>query len=547
MKVYVSAVVSIENLKTQFAPDMDGRKFEELIEIDPTADFQKNKGGKYCPWIFRQEKKGNLTQGDYVNLKDALGYFLQNYKKYPKSDIGQYKTVQEFLEDTETVGNRELTDKEKAKLLKKQAHHAGDSDKKFLVEDGDWEVWQPLTHAGSISLARTGGEKATWCTAYEGDDYYWKSYSRRGPLYIFINTKDPKEKYQLHFESNSWYDIEDVSKGMNKFYEFCAEHPDIGDFFKVESKGGVQYRAGSLIGYDDAATEIIIPDGMTNLPSMRFPTGVQRLVIPDSIHELNQGQFQSLSELVSIRLPNGITEIPQLAFSRCSALESIEIPDSVLAYGSSAFADCVKLKTIKHSSSVTHIYDNCFMNCKNLETSLPDSVTYIGTNVFNGIDMASVRIPAGVSKISKASFQNSDIPDIDLNNVTIIGANAFRGSSVENINLSKVIQIGSSSFRGCHSLKHIEFNPEGVAVGPYAFADNEFTDSVVIHPTTQLGLAVFDDCPNVTIKWNKEDEDYEFYNIKLLIFDETKCPKLLKANQGYVPIETTSGKKYEVE
>ena len=39
---------------------------------------------------------------------------------------------------------RELTEEEKARQLKKDAHHANSRDKRFIAEDGDWELWQPL-------------------------------------------------------------------------------------------------------------------------------------------------------------------------------------------------------------------------------------------------------------------------------------------------------------------------------------------------------------------------------------------------------------------
>ena len=124
MKTYISAAVPIAKLREQFAPDMEDQTFQDLIDIDPSADFEKNRGGKYCPWIFRQYNKGNLKESDYTNLKDALGYFLNNYKKYPKSDLGQYKTVEEFkgLESdvvifiNHTYSNEPLTDKRRAML-----------------------------------------------------------------------------------------------------------------------------------------------------------------------------------------------------------------------------------------------------------------------------------------------------------------------------------------------------------------------------------------------------------------------------------------------
>jgi len=228
MKRYIRSAVSVENLKTQFAKEIPEDVFTELIELDPTSNYSSGKGGKYCPWILKQYNAGNITESDYDNLKDALDLFSKQYKRYPNPDIGAYKTFEDFLAATHAVGNRELTEKEKAKLLKKQAHHASDDDKKFLVSEDNWEVWQPLTYAGSISLARDGGKKASWCTAYEGNDHYWKRYTSQGPLFIFLNKSDPSEKYQLHLQTDSWYDIDDRSQGMPAFYDFCAQHPVIG-------------------------------------------------------------------------------------------------------------------------------------------------------------------------------------------------------------------------------------------------------------------------------------------------------------------------------
>ena len=39
MKRYIRAAVSIENLRTQFAQDMDDNTFKDISDIDPSADF----------------------------------------------------------------------------------------------------------------------------------------------------------------------------------------------------------------------------------------------------------------------------------------------------------------------------------------------------------------------------------------------------------------------------------------------------------------------------------------------------------------------------
>jgi len=545
MKRYISAVVSIEKLREQFAPELEDDKFQELIELDPSADFEKNRGGKYCPWIFRQYNKGNLDQSEYTNLKDALGFFLNNYKKYPKPDLGQYKTVEEFLTDTEAVGNRELTEKEKAKLLKKQAHHANTDDKEFCVEDGDWEVWKPLTYPGSISLAREGGTKATWCTAYEGDDYYWRSYSRRGPLYIFLNTKNPNEKFQLHFESNSWYDINDRSKGLAQFYKFCSEHPNFQAYFGIKEKDGVQYRADSIVGYVEDAKEIKLPEDV-RFP-WDFPDSVESIIFPDSLTTLEQEGLRDLSNLKKVKLPEGIKVIPDRFFMRCG-LESIDIPNSVVKYESSAFQNCENLITINHSTSLKVVEDSCFRGCSQLTSQLPDSVVYLGTYAFKDCGLTYVEMPSKLQRIVTKTFLNdTSIEEVKFNNVTEVGPSAFNGSSLEKLDLGSVAIVGGGAFRNCNSLKGVDLDLGGMKIGAYAFADSEIEGTITVDDGTDLSFSAFDNCPNLTIIWNRADESYEFENIKLLKCSEATCPNLIKVNKDYINIETTEGHTYEVQ
>lgn len=342
MKLYIRGTVSIENLKAQYGKKIPDDLFEELVRLDPTADFDTNKGGKYCPWIFRQYNKKDLKQSDFTNIADALMMFSRDYKKFPKPNIMDYQTVGEFIEDSHDVGNRELTDKEKKKLLKRHAHNAGDADKEFIVEDGEWEVWKPLTYAGSISLARTGGNKASWCTAYEGNDNYWRSYTSKGPLYIFLNKNNPREKYQLHIPTNSWYDINDHSMGMSRFWDFCADHPAVAEYFKVRSEGGVQTCADTIVGFDKNATELIIPEGVTAIPGFEIPSKCTRVVLPSTITEIAPSTFQN---------------------SAVQALEFVHL-DSI---GRGAFENS-QIRDIDFSK-IDVIGDNAFAGCKNL-TSL---------------------------------------------------------------------------------------------------------------------------------------------------------------------------------
>lgn len=432
MKVYISAARTVEQLETQDGKDLAKGVVKQLIELDPTSSYDKGKGGKYCPWIIRQYKSGNLTKDKFESLKDSLDLFAKNYRQFSKNDLNQYKTVDEFLDASREFGNRELTDKELEKLHGKQAHSAGDEDKKFLCEDGDWELWTPLTYAGSIALARSGGGKqAEWCTAWTRSDNYYRDYTSRGPLYIFINKNNTGEKYQSHFGNdgrNSWfYDIDDREQGQAAFFEFLDEHPNFKEFFKVRDTGGIRMMGESFIGYDPKAETITFPDTTSKIPHLTFPDACKEVVLPDSV-----------------------TEIPARA------------------------------------------------------------------------------------------FLNSNVETVVASNIHKIGPNAFNGSKIANINLSGVdTRIGSSAFRDCVNLKNVTLyggsNP--FSVGPYAFAGSGLSGTVTITPTMTLDMSALDDCPEVTVVWNHEDDDYEFSGIKLLVLDKEDCPKLFNANDGKVDIE----------
>lgn len=69
------------------------------------------------------------------------------------------------------------------------------------------------------------------------------------------------------------------------------------------------------------------------------------MVVPNGVTMIGEHAF-SYSGLQSIVIPNSMAEIGDNAFFSCIRLQSIVIPDSVTTIGESAFLYCINLKSI---------------------------------------------------------------------------------------------------------------------------------------------------------------------------------------------------------
>lgn len=544
LRTYISAAVSMEKLKEQFAEGVPEDVFEELIRVDPTANFDQGRSGKYCPWIFRQYTKGNLTEDDFQNLKDALDYFKNNARRFEHTDLGQYKTVEDFLNDAERVGNTPLTDKEKARARKKAAHNAGDKDKKFLAKDGVWELWTPLTHEGSISLARTGGHKARWCTAYEDSDHYWKYYTtgqQAGTLYIFLNTTNPDEKYQLHLESKSWYDIEDGRLGMENFYKFLADKPVFADYFKVETINGMTLTAGSVMAIPDDLKDVVIPDSAKTVSNgIRYPRDMERIVFPDSWETLSGPSLTSCSNLKFIHFPEALLVIPRNVANGCRSLQTIQLSTELVEIGAGAFKGCSSLTGVELPDTLEIIGEQAFAGCTLLsDIELPESITNIKDGAFDDIEFESFRFPSSMTRVPDRMFAGAAIMDLDFNNVTTVGAYAFYLADLDEVaGLENITEFQSCSFKSA-LLTELELNPAAI-LHKHAFAEcSELGGTVTLGPDITFAPGkddedgnnsdVFKGCKNLTVVWNRPDAPYKFTGIRKLICPKS-CTQLLEVN-----------------
>jgi hypothetical protein len=200
----------------------------KFIEMDPD-------GGKNVEWLVISYINGGIRLiEDLGRANEAIKKytFLKNNRLIDETDKrtlfdfggligysnnkGQVKQgLEDFLDgfkdiDTEAQSNKKVPDEERI----------------IHYQDSDFIVIQPLTERASCKY----GAQTKWCTAARKNNMF-KGYSEDGKLFIVIPKKPkyPDEKYQLHFETDSFMNEKDIEVHLSDLEE---EFPGFVEAFK---------------------------------------------------------------------------------------------------------------------------------------------------------------------------------------------------------------------------------------------------------------------------------------------------------------------------
>lgn len=335
----------------------------------------------------------------------------------------------------------------------------------------------------------------------------------------------------------------------------CIEIP--ANISEVENTFISSYwRYGGVFAECDNLKIVSFEEGITKLKLIfNDCTSIEKIVLPDTVTEIEDSAFSGCSGLVSIEIPESVIVIGGNAFNGCTQLSDLKLPSKLSKIGAWAFYNCDSLKSINIPASITEIpsvfvgsywrdgalFEACdnletiyfedgvskiylmFNNCTSIETieipntvsqiagaafsgcsqlqsiCIPDSVTQIGESIFyNCTNLNSVVLSENCTSIKANMFYNCDaletieIPD----SVTIIEAKAFESSGLRSINISdKIKTMGDGVFKDCSSLQEIEVENGVTSLGNNVFYNCDALMTVALPSSViTLGNSVFYDC-----------------------------------------------------
>ena len=95
-------------------------------------------------------------------------------------------------------------------------------------------------------------------------------------------------------------------------------------------------------------------------------SGLETIVIPDTVTSLYSHIFDGCSKLKNVTLPQG-ANVGDGMFANCGSITDLDIFDGIKSFGADAFSGCSGLVDVTIPNSVTAIGSSCFSGCGNLK------------------------------------------------------------------------------------------------------------------------------------------------------------------------------------
>lgn len=175
------------------------KKYSQKFSQEMISRMVKAITPKFLDWVGKNLEVMNFDN-KIVKLIELLNKFEKYSTNLPKTDLYQYKSIDELENELQNFEN-----KDRRNLKKVEGGN-------IVYEDDRFFVVNPLTHQSSCYY----GKGTKWCTASESDSHFTK-YNEDGKLFYIIDkrlkTDDPYYKVALLYKfdkGKSWWDAKDI-------------------------------------------------------------------------------------------------------------------------------------------------------------------------------------------------------------------------------------------------------------------------------------------------------------------------------------------------
>lgn len=154
--------------------------------------------------------------------------------------------------------------------------------------------------------------------------------------------------------------------------------------------------------------------------------------------------FEGAQYLSSFKIPDNIKTIKGAAFSY-SNIGDITLPDSLTYIGSNAFSDCQNIRSVVIPENCVTLCPNIFSRCKNLKSAVIKApLQFLIYGLFRQcVSLKTVELPGTITDIEASAFENC-------NELELI---KFHGTQEE----WEKITLPDYFYESLPSLKNIEF------------------------------------------------------------------------------------------
>ena len=185
-----------------------------------------------------------------------------------------------------------------------------------------------------------------------------------------------------------------------KFCPNCGKQNTLGSNFcpncgtNLQDKSNQEFEIvdGVLKKYNGKNSVIHVPNTVRKIGGCAFPpsnpifgfySSIEKIYLPSSVKELDDGAFDGLTALTYIDLPSSLEVIGKYAFQENYSLEEITIPSKVTKIQARTFDHCLGLKKVNLPEGLQEIESDAFKACvKMTSIRIPRSVKRVGSNIF---------------------------------------------------------------------------------------------------------------------------------------------------------------------